>query len=75
VDYKLVSIKNGGIRAEQRCKRPDCIFPNPIIHFDFDEGRIVAAWGWVGVQTARLPNGGLRVNIRPTLLFVRIGCN
>jgi hypothetical protein len=74
VNYKLVSIKNGGIRAEQRCKRADCIFPRPAICFDFEEGRIVASWRWLCVQLDNVPNG-VRINIRPTLLLVRISCN
>jgi hypothetical protein len=74
VDYKLISIKNGGIRAEQRCKRADCIFPRPTVRFDFEEGRIVAAWTWVGVQAVHITSG-LQINIQPTLLLVRISCN
>jgi len=34
----------------------------------------VAAWSWVDVEAIRIPNG-LRINIQPTLLLVRISCN
>lgn len=74
VGYKVISIKNGGIRAEQRCTRADCIFPRPTIRFDFEGGRIMAAWSWVGVEAVHVPNG-LRINVVPTLLLVRISCN
>jgi hypothetical protein len=74
VDYKVVSIRNGGIRAEQRCKRPDCIFPRPTIRFDLDGGRIVATWNWVGVQAIQIPTG-LRINLQMMLLLVPMSCN
>ena len=74
VDYKVVSIRNGGIRAEQRCKRPDCIFPRPTVRFDFDSGRIVATWNGIGVQAVHIPTG-LRINLRTMLLLVPISCN
>ena len=74
VDYKLVSIKNGGIRAEQRCKRTDCIFPRPTIGFDFEDDQIVASWRWFGVEVNNVANG-VKIHIRPTLLRVRISCN
>ena len=74
MDYKLISIKNGGIRLEQRCKRTDSIFTRPTVRFDFEGGRIVAAWSWIGVQVDHVPNR-LGINIRPTLLLVRISCN
>jgi hypothetical protein len=74
VDYKLVQIKNGGMRPEQRCKRTDCIFPRPTIGFDFAGDPIVASWRWFGVGVDDVPNG-VKINIRPTLLLVRISCN
>jgi hypothetical protein len=74
VDFKLLSIKNGGIRPEERCKRVDCIFPRPTVRFDFDDGRIVAVWRWVGVEAVHMPNG-IRISIQPRLLLVRISCN
>jgi hypothetical protein len=74
VDFRLVSIKNGGIRPEERCKRVDCIFPRPTVRFDFDDGRILAAWSWVGVETVLIPTG-IRISIQPRLLLVRLSCN
>lgn len=74
VNYKLVSIKNGGIRPEERCKQPNCIFPWPTIRFDLDGVQIVAAWSWVGVEVVHIPHSA-RITIQPRLLIVRISCN
>jgi hypothetical protein len=69
VDYKLISIKYGEVRAaprEQRCKRTDRI-TQALICFDSEERRIVATWGWLDIKMVNVPNG-LRIKVVPTLL-------
>jgi hypothetical protein len=74
VDYKVIAIKNGGIRPEQRCTRTDCIFPQPIVRFDIEGSRILATWGWIGIDVDGTPNR-VRITVRPNLLIVRTSCN
>ena len=74
MNYKIVSIKNGGMRPEQPCKRADCVFPRPAVHFAIDGAHIVAAWSWVDLAVDHKPDR-LRITIEPSLLLIRISCN
>lgn len=75
VDDKLISIRTGPGRVQdQRCKRPDCVFPQPTLRFDLESGRVIAAWSWPGVRVIDVANG-VRVTLVPTMLLVPISCN
>jgi hypothetical protein len=75
VNDKPISIRYGGSRlGDQRCKRIDCIFPQPTVRFDLEGRRIVAAWSWLGVRVVNASNG-VRVKVVPTLLLVPLSCS
>jgi hypothetical protein len=73
VDDKRGSIKHGEVRDHRGHKRADQI-TQLLVGFDFEESRIVAAWGWLDVQMIDVPNG-VRINARPALLLFRISYN
>ncbi len=75
MDENPISIRTGGGRInDQRCKRADCVFPQPTIRFDLGGRRVVAAWSWPDVQVLNVPNG-VRVTVMPALMLVPISCN
>jgi hypothetical protein len=61
-------------RGDRRCKRADCIFPQPTIRFDLDGHRVVAVWSWMGVGVVR-SSSRLKINIVPTMLLVPMAYN
>lgn len=73
---KRISIRSGAAvsHGDRRCKRVDCIFPNPTVRFDREGHRLVAVWSWTGVGVA---NDGSRVKITvvPTLRLVPLSHN
>ncbi len=75
MDEKSISIRTGKIRInDQRCKRTDCLFPQPTIRFDLHGRRVVASWSWPDVQVVNGANG-VRVTLVPALMLVPISCN
>lgn len=75
MDETSISIRTAGVRVnDQRCKRPDCVFPQPTIRFDLHGRPLVAAWSWTDVQVVTLPTG-LRIRVVPALMLVAISCN
>lgn len=61
-------------RGDRRCKRADCIFPQPTIRFDLDGHRVVAVWSWLGVGVVR-SSDRLKISVMPTMLLIAIAYN
>jgi hypothetical protein len=77
MEKRLISIRSGAGRTghgDRRCKRADCIFPQPIIRFDLDGHRVVAVWSWLAVGAVRSSNR-LKINVMPTMLLVPMAYN
>jgi hypothetical protein len=77
VNNNFVSIKNGNghiQRGDRRCRRADCIFPQPTIRFDLEGHRAVAVWSWLGVGVVNDGNRA-KISVMPTMLLVCVSYN
>jgi len=72
---RRISIRTGASRrTDQRCKRANCVFPDPTIRFDLEGHRVVAVWSWVGVGVLSVPNG-VKIEVVPTMRLVPLSYN
>lgn len=74
MDDKLSSRKHRAVRVKRDQRKRHGRITQALVSFDFEERRVVAAWGWLDIQVVDVPNG-LRINVRPTLLLFSISYN
>ena len=75
MEKRRISIRTGASRrTDQRCKRANCVFPDPAIRFDLEGHRAVAVWSWVGVGVLSVANG-VKIEVMPTMRLVPLSYN
>lgn len=77
MENNRISIRNGAGKigyGDRRCRRANCVFPNPMVQFDFGGRRLVAVWNWLGVGVASDTNR-VKITMMPTMLLVAVSYN